>query len=323
MTKFFKGKKILIAGGAGFLGINLTKRLLELGADVRASIHENEPLWKDSSVEYVRGNLEKARNCLSLCEGVDYLIIASANSSGAAVIEKTPLVHLTPNLIMNARLLEAAYSQGIKKTLFFSSNTVYPLTDFAVKESDAKYEFYSKYYVVGWMKRFSEIMCDIYSNHIKNPMQSIVIRPGNVYGPYDKFDPKKSKVVPALIRKAVHKEHPFKVWGDGNDVKDFIYIDDLVEGTLLALEKLDSPETLNVASGKPITIREVLGHILKVSCFEKAEVLYDGSMPSMIPRRMIDIEKAIQLLGFTPRVGIEEGIEKTVKWYSENSNRTI
>ena len=319
VTDYFNGKKILITGGAGFFGINLTKRCLELGSDVRVSLNKSVPSWKDPSVEYITADLEKAKDCNSICKGVDYLIIASANSSGAAVMEKTPLVHLTPNLIMNARLLEAAYAQGVSKTLFFSSNTVYPLTDFAVKESDTNFEYFCKYHVVGWMKRFSEIMCDMYSNHIKNPMQTIVVRPGNAYGPFDKFDPEKSKVIPALIRRAVQKENPFKVWGDGNDLKDFIYIDDLVEGSLLALEKLNSPDPINIASGQAVTIREVLGHILKASCYEDAEVQYDESMPSMIPKRMINIQKANDLLGFAPIVGIEEGIERTVQWYSGNT----
>ena len=318
MTNYFKGKKVLITGGAGFFGINFTKRFLELGANVRVSLHKSKPSWKDPSVDYITANLEKPEDCAHICKDIDYMLIASANSSGAAVMENTPLVHLTPNLIMNARLLEAAYAQGVSKTLFFSSNTVYPLTSFAVKESDTNFEYFSKYHVVGWMKRFSEIMCDMYSNHITNPMHTIIVRPGNAYGPYDKFDPEKSKVIPALIRRAIQRENPFKVWGDGNDLKDFIYIDDLVEGSLLALEKLNCPDPVNIASGQAVTIREVLSHILKTSCYESAEVLYDESMPSMIPKRMIDIEKSKELLGFTPRVGIKEGIERTVKWYSEN-----
>ena len=258
---------------------------------------------------------------MRLCDGVDFLIIAAANSSGASVMEKTPLAHLTPNLIMNARLLEAAYAQNVDKTLFYSSNTVYPLTDHAVKECDVNFEYFSKYHVVGWMKRFSEIMCDMYSNHIKEPMKTIVIRPGNAYGPYDKFDPEKSKVIPALIRRAVTKENPFVVWGDGKDLKDFIYIDDLVDGTILALEKLDSPDPVNIASGQPITIREVLHIILKATDHENADVKFDESMPSMIPKRMIDITSANKLLGFVPTTNISEGIERTVRWFIDSSNK--
>jgi len=316
VTSYFKNKKVLIAGGAGFFGINLTKRFLKLGAEVRVSLHQNVPRWRDSSVEYVTLDLEKSEDCMLLCKGMDFLIIAAANSSGAGVIEKTPLLHLTPNLIMNARLLESAYAQGITKTLFFSSNTVYPLTDFPVNESDTNFEYFDKYYIVGWMKRFSEIMCDMYSNHITEPMKTIIIRPGNAYGPFDKFAPEKSKVIPALIRRAVERENPFVVWGNGKDLKDFIYIDDLVDGTILALEKLQSADPINIASGKAITIREVLSFILKASSYENADVRFDESMPSMIPKRMINIEKANESLGFVPKVNIEEGIERTVRWYS-------
>ena len=318
MTDFFKNKKVLIAGGAGFFGINLTKRFLELGANVRASLHETEPLWRDSSVEYVSCDLEKSGHCMRMCEEVDFLVIAAANSSGAAIMEKTPLVHLTPNLIMNARLLEAAYAQNVDKTLFYSSNTVYPLTDHAVKETDVNFEYFSKYQIVGWMKRFSEIMCDMYSNHIKDPMKTVVVRPGNAYGPYDKFDPEKSKVIPALIRRAVNKENPFSVWGDGMDLKDFIYIDDLVDGTVLALEKLDGGDCVNIASGQTITIREIIKLILKSTGYNDANVEFDDSMPSMIPKRMIDISKAREILGFTPRTNISDGIEKTVRWFIDS-----
>lgn len=319
MTDFFKNKKVLIAGGAGFFGINLTKRFLELGANVRASLHETEPFWRDSAVEYVSGDLEKSAHCMRICEEVDFLVIAAANSSGAAIMEKTPLVHLTPNLIMNARLLEAAYAQNVGKTLFYSSNTVYPLTDHAVKETDVNFEYFSKYHVVGWMKRFSEIMCDMYSNHIKDPMKTVVVRPGNAYGPYDKFDPEKSKVIPALIRRAVNKENPFSVWGDGMDLKDFIYIDDLVDGTVLALEKLNGGDYVNIASGQPITIKEIIKLILKSTGYKDANVEFDESMPSMIPKRMIDISKAREILGFTPRTNISDGIEKTVRWFIDSS----
>jgi GDP-L-fucose synthase len=321
LTEYFKNKKVLIAGGAGFFGINLTKRFLALGANVRASLHKTEHLWKDSSVEYVSVDLEKSEHCMRMCEEVDFLVIASANSSGAAVMEKTPLVHLTPNLIMNARLLEAAYAQNVGKTLFYSSNTVYPLTDHAVKETDVNFEYFRKYHVVGWMKRFSEIMCDMYSNHIKDPMKTVVVRPGNAYGPYDKFAPEKSKVIPALIRRAVQKEDPFLVWGDGMDLKDFIYIDDLVDGTVLALEKLDGSDPVNIASGQPITIKEIIKLILRSTGYEDADVRFDESMPTMIPKRMIDITKANELLGFTPRTTISDGIEKTVRWFIDSSNK--
>ncbi len=224
-------------------------------------------------------------------------------------------MHLTPNLVMNARMLEAAYAAGVKKLLFLSSNTVYPLTDFAVKEGDAGYEFYESYHIVGWMKRFSEVMCEMYASHIRQPMTTIVLRPGNIYGPHDKFDPQKSKVIAALIRRIVERQNPLEVWGDGHDLKDFIYVDDVVDAIILALARLESFTTLNIASGRPVTIRETLATMLRIEGQAGTEVRYDATKPTMIPRRLIDISEAAAAIGFSPRVSLEEGLRRTFAWY--------
>jgi GDP-L-fucose synthase len=166
---------------------------------------------------------------------------------------------------MNVNMLEAAYEAGVEKFLFMSSNTVYPLTDFPVKEDDVTNEFYKSYHIVAWMKRFTEIICDMYASKINKPMKTIVVRPGNLYGPHDKFDWEKSKVIPALIRRAVEKHDPFEVWGDGMDLKDFLYIDDYIDGMLLAMEKLDDFQPINIANSYCQTIRNIDG--LKVIQF--------------------------------------------------------
>ena len=111
------------------------------------------------------------------------------------------------------------------------------------------------------MKRFSELMCEMYAEKIKVPMSTVVVRPGNLYGPFDKFTWKESKVIAALIRRAVERQDPFVVWGDGMDVKDFLYVDDFVDGLLLAFEHAQTYQPLNIASGQPVTIREVLNAI--------------------------------------------------------------
>lgn len=220
------------------------------------------------------------------------------------------------------QMIEAAYATGVKKFLFVSTNTVYPLTDFPVKETDVTNEFFKTYHIVAWMKRFTEIVCEMYANRIKEPMKTVVVRPGNLYGPYDKFDWEKSKVVPALMRRAIEKHDPFVVWGDGMDIKDFLYIDDYIDGMILAMEKLESFEPINIASGEPVTIREVLSLILQASDYENAPVEYDSTKPTMIPKRMIDITLAKDKLGFQPKVSLEEGLERTIKWYKEYYNGT-
>lgn len=316
----FKNSTILVTGGAGFMGANLIKRLLDLGSNVRATLFKKDAIIKDSCIEYMRGDLRQADFCQKAVKNVDYVFMCAANTSGAKVMATTPLVHLTPNILMNIQMLEAAYSAGVKKFLFVSTNTVYPLTDFAVKESDVTNVFFKTYHVVAWMKRFTEVVCEMYANRIKEPMKTVVVRPGNLYGPYDKFDWERSKVVPALMRRAIEKHDPFVVWGDGMDVKDFLYIDDCVDGLILAMEKLEGFEPINIASGKPLTIKNVLSVILKASDYENAPVEYDSTKPTMIPKRMIDITLAKEKLGFQQKVSLEEGINKTVEWYKEYYN---
>jgi len=226
---------------------------------------------------------------------------------------------LSPNIRMNVNMLEAAYEMGVTKFVFISSNTVYPHVDFAVKETDANYEYFSKYYVVGWMKRFSEIISEIYAKKIKNSkMITINIRPGNLYGPHDKFDPEKSKVVPSLIRKIVSGQNPLQVWGDGNDIKDFLYIEDFINVLEKIILKYNEYNTFNIASGEGITIKEIINLIFKTCNIKDFKIKFDTSMPTMIPKRLINIDKAKKILDFKPNISMEEGINKTVHWYKND-----
>jgi GDP-L-fucose synthase len=236
-------------------------------------------------------------------------------TSGAAVIEETPLVHLTPNLVMNSLMLEAAYAAGVRKVVFISSNTVYPLTDYAVKETDATNVFYEKYFIVGWMKRFSEIMCEMYAKKIKKPMSTIVLRPANIYGPNDDFEWQTSHVLPALMRKVIERHSPLEVWGDGKDVKDFIFVEDFIEGIILSLEKLDGFHILNIASGQGYVLNDLLRIMLELEGYNDANVVYNSSKPSMIPIRIINSSLAEETLGFKARTNIRDGLRLTMDWY--------
>ena len=320
MSNFYNSKNILVAGGAGFVGTNLIDKLVSIGANVKATLHTNNPIKKHNEVEYIYCDLTNSAETKKICQNIDYVFMCAANTSGAKVILNTPLVHLTPNILMNMNMLESAYENRVKKFLFLSSNTVYPLTDYAVKESDVNNVFYDSYHIVAWMKRFTEIVCDMYSTKISDPMDTIIVRPGNLYGPYDKFDREKSKVIPALIRRAVEKQNPFEVWGDGMDLKDFLYIDDFIEGLLLSMESLKSSDPINIAYGSAITIKDVLKEILAATNHDDVSVKYDTSKPTMIPKRLIDISLAKKRLGWQPKINIRVGIQKTVDWYKNEIN---
>ncbi len=311
----FEGKKVLVTGGAGFVGVNLIKRLVEAGAIIRATLHQKDAVLKDDRIEYIKCDLTMSEDCKRACADMEYVFLCAAVTSGAAVMEKTPLVHLTPNLVMNVQMLEAAYGAGVKKVLFISSNTVYPVSDDPVEENDVTNEFFEKYFVVGWMKRFSEIICEMYSTKIKKPMDTVVVRPANIYGPHDDFDWESSHVLPALIRRVVERHDPIRVWGDGRDIKDFIYIDDFVDGLLISMDKISGFDVVNIASGQQFRLRDVLDLIVRLDGFGHAKIEYDTSKPTMLPKRLIDPSKAEKLLDFKTKTPIEEGLKNTIQWY--------
>lgn len=313
-----KDSKVLVMGGAGFVGVNLINRLLQLGAKVTATLHNKPAVIEDDRITYIKCDLTKAEDCSRALNCAEYAFMCAANTSGAAVMEKTPLVHVTPNVVMNTLTLEAAYKAGVKKYLFISSNTVYPDVDHPVKEDEMMSgELFEKYYCVAWMKRFTEILCRMYAEKIKQPMKTVVVRPANIYGPCDDFEWATSHVVPALIRKIVERHDPVEVWGDGSDIKDLIYIDDFIEGILLAMEKVETFDPVNIATGRPCSVKDVLDTAIRVDGYTDAKIAFDTSKPTMIPKRLIDVTKAKKLLGFEAKTSLEEGIEKTVRWYRE------
>lgn len=313
--EFLRGKNVTVAGASGFVGHNLVSRLKAEGSIVRAVIHESQPPEVLDGVEYVRADLMTEAGAAVAADGTEIFIMAAATSSGAAVMASSPLAHLVPNIVMNALVLEACLDAGVQKYCFLSSNTVYPPGDAPMREEDATGEFFDAYEVVAGMKYYSETMARLFSSRAHRAMQVLIVRPGNLYGPHDKFSEGKSKVIPALIRRAVGKEAPFSVWGDGQDIKDFLYIDDFVEGLLRAL-RLDSRfEVINLASGNSVQLQDVIERILDLSKHTNVELSFDKSKPSMIPVRRIDVSRAKQSLGWVAEVDLDEGLTRTIYWY--------
>jgi len=316
----FKGKNVLVAGGTGFIGVNLINRLLSLGSSVRATLHKRDAVVVDNRIEYIKCDLLLMEDCNKVVCDMDYVFMCAANTSGAAVIASTPLVHVTPNIIMNSQMLEAAYFAKVKKFVWLSSNAAYPPSgDRPVKEDEMfDGDPYDTYFGVGWMKRYTEILCKLYSEKLKDRMATVVLRPSNIYGPYDKFDFATSHMMAATIRKVVERQKPIKVWGTGDDIRDLIYIDDFIDAMILAAEKIETFEPINVGYGKGYSIKEILQICLEVDGYTNALVEYDPTKPSMIPVRLISTEKAEKMLGFNVCTDLKEGIRKTIEWYREN-----
>lgn len=312
-----KGAKILVAGGTGFLGINLMHRLVVEEAIVRATHHERSVKFQDPAIEYVLADLTRLDDCQKVAKGMDYVFMCAANTSGAAVMISTPLAHVTPNVVMNAQMLQASYEAGVKKFLFISSSAVYPPTgdQYAREENVWDGEPYEVYYSVAWMKRYTEILCRIYAEKIKKPMATVVVRPSNVYGPYAKFDFQKAHMQHALIRKVIERHDPIEVWGTGADVRDLIYVDDFIEGLLLAFQYPQNHLVVNIASGTGCSVKAFLQRLLVLEGHEKAKICFDPSKPSTIPIRLVDIGLARKLLGFQPKFSLDQGLRRTIEWY--------
>ena len=221
---------------------------------------------------------------------------------------------------MNNFLIDAAYRNKVKKYIFLSSNTVYPPKgDEPVVETDFLFdEPYSVYFPVGWMKRYAEIQCELYSKYLPNPMTTIVVRPANLYGPHDKYDFNKCHVTPATIRKVADNLNPIPIWGDGSELRDLVYIDDFVEAIQLIMEKQDTYEVFNVGSNKVYSVNEVLD-TMKRLVGNNHPVEYVQGKPSMIPIRRIDSTKIKNILGWEAKTSLEEGLLKTYNWYQQHS----
>jgi len=313
----FNGKRVLIAGGAGFIGTNLALGLRGMGARLRLTVHEKPLQAPFPEAEILTVDLRRPEDCARATEGMDFVFICSAHTSGAAAIRATPLIHITPNVLINTLLLEAAHKARVAKVCFISSGVVYPPTGARpVREEEAfSGDPADVYFPSGWMKRYAEILCRTYSEKIAQPMASVAIRASNVYGPYDKFDFAVSHVTAALVRRVVERHAPLEVWGTGEDIRDLIYIDDFVEGVLAAFATNEPHLAVNICAGQGHSVRQVLQTLLEVDGFTNADVRFDPSRPSTIPVRLMDNTLAKEKLGFEARTPLGEGLKRTLAWY--------
>lgn len=310
----------LVAGSTGMMGTTALLRLKENSdVSVRAIYHNRPPKIKSENITYVQADLRNFDDCKDVMKEIDYVFMFAANLSTSPVVAKNPISHVTENMIMNAQMLEAAYHEGVEKFLWLSSSTGYPATEKTLKEEDMfKGDPPDNYYSVGWMSRYTEILCNMYSTKLKNPLKTVILRPSTIYGEYESFDFDKSHVLPALIRRVVERQKPLVVWGTGEKSRDLIYSDDVFDACLLALEKVEDFDVFNIGYGKEYSINQLLGKIIKLDNFKDAKIVYDKTKPTSVSKISIDFSKAEKVLGFKPKTSIEDGISKMIEYYREN-----
>lgn len=312
---FFNGRRVLVAGGTGMVGRQLTALLLERGAQVRVASLD-DPSRAPAGAEFRRADLTRFEHCLEICAGMEMVFNLAGVKGSPAMTAKKPASFFVPTILFNTNLMEAARQAGVDRYLYTSTVGVYAPAE-VFHEDDVWKTFPSpndKF--AGWAKRMGELQAEGYAIEYGWDRVSIV-RPANIYGPYDNFDPQNAMVIPSLIRRAVDGENPLVVWGDGSPVRDFIHARDVALGMLLAVEK-GVREPINLGSGVGITIRELV-EIIVGNLAKRPEIIWDTSKPAGDRKRVMDLTRA-RSYGFAPTVSFAEGIRDVMAWYRANKD---
>jgi len=305
----FKNKNVLVTGGSGMIGRQLVKLLQKESANVCVA-DLNEPI-NMSGITFKKVDLTNYISCLEACHGMDYVFNLVGIKCSPKVIQERPADIMTPMLQFNTNMMSAAMKSDVEWYLYTSTVGVYGEAEI-FKEENVWKSFPSKHdWFGGWAKRMGELQAEAYA--IQNGKANVsIVRPANVYGPYDNFDTDNAMVIPSLIRKA-HENEFLSVWGDGSPIRDFIYSEDVARG-MLHMVKNKVTEPVNLGSGTGITIKELATTIASEL---GREIKWDTDKPMGDKIRLFDTNRA-ESYGFKPKTKLEDGISNTVKWFLDN-----
>jgi GDP-L-fucose synthase len=297
--------RALVTGGGGFLGTHLVERLEAAGHDVFVPRRQDYDLtrWEDAERMYADAQPE-------------LVFHLAAEVGGIGANRSNPGRYWYANLMMGAHVLELS---RVQKTIVTGTVCSYPkftpvpfhegdLWNGYPEETNAPYGVAKKAVLVGAQAYRAQYGMDV-----------VFLLPANLYGPRDNFDLESSHVIPALIRKMLEGEREVVLWGDGSPTREFLYVDDCAAGLVLAAERYDGPDPINLGTGVETSILDLAETIADVTGFE-GEMVWDTSMPNGQPRRQLDASRARELFGFEARTSLSEGLERTVAWYREASH---
>jgi GDP-L-fucose synthase len=317
---FYNGKQVLVAGGTGVIGIPTVKRLLEAGAEVTV-VAMDPPEYAEAvlpdGVLYRRLDLTLLDNCLSATEGQEVVLNLVGIKGSTGIGETKVASYLVPMLWFQTNLMEAAFRHRAERFLFVGSICSYPYSAEAKRE-ESLWDGLPKQNdrIPGLAKRIGEVQGEAYLKEYGWDAVRIV-RPSNVYGPFDDFDPATAQVIPSLIRRVLDGENPLTVWGDGSAVRDFVFSRDVAEWILRVMATGPACDPLNLGNGNGITIRELAETIVSVLS-PGTSIVWDTEKPSGDPVRILSMEKSESILGNLPKTPLAEGIRQTAEWFVQN-----
>jgi len=313
MSYDLKNKQILVTGGAGFLGFFLVEKLRGRGVS-----QENMRIPRSKDTD-----LRRWENCVRVVKDMDIVIHLAARVGGIGYNQAYPASLFYDNAIMGIQMMEAARQEGVEKFVALGTVCAYPkFTRVPFKEEDLwdgyPEETNAPY---GLAKKMLLVQSQAYRRQYG--FNAIFLLPVNLYGPGDNFDLESSHVIPALIRKFTEavqsKGREVEVWGTGEVSREFLYVEDAAEGILLATERYNKPEPINIGAGFEIKIKDLVKLIAELTGF-KGKIKWDTSKPDGQPRRRLDVSKAKREFGFEAKVDFREGLRRTIEWYLGNKN---
>ena len=304
----WKNSSILVTGGTGFFVFIVVSLLKNRGAENIIISHSNE------------NDLRLRESCSDITKNIDIVFHIAAKVGGIGFNQEKPAELFYDNLMMGTNLMEEARKNGVKKFVALGTICSYPkFTPLPFAENDIwngyPEETNAPY---GLAKKMLLVQSQAYFQQYN--FNSIVVFPTNLYGPKDNFSEDSSHVIPALIKKVFFAKNADKkkitLWGDGSPSRDFLYVDDAAEGIILAAEKYNNQEPINLGTSEEITIKELIAKIQKIMNTD-LEIEWELEKPNGQPRRCVSFEKAKNEIGFSPKINLEEGLRKTINWYEQ------
>jgi GDP-L-fucose synthase len=314
-----ESKRILVTGGTGLIGKELVELLLTKNPEHIRIVSLDDPIRSTEGCEFLQLDLRDPYNCAEAINDMDIVFHLMGNKGSPKMAKERPADMFVSHLLCNTNMMDAAYQKGIEWYLYTSSVGVYAPAE-VMTEEDVWKTFPSLHdWFPGWAKRMGELQAEAYA--IQNSWnRTSIVRPANVYGRYDNYDPANAMVIPSLIRRIVDGENPLVCWGDGTPIRDFIHAKDCAAGMIhMVVNEVTTP--VNLASGSGISIKELVETLVEISA-ERPEIIWDSTKPNGDVKRILDTTHMNEV-GFHTNVTLKEGLTETYNFYKDIKNREL
>ncbi len=315
VLRSFSGKNVLVTGGTGLIGRQIVDILCNAGAKVK--IVSLDRIKVNDNAEHVYGDLTSFEFCQDVTKDMDFVFHLAGIKGSIEVTKAKPASFFVPLLMMNTNMLEACRINKVQKVVYTSSIGAY--TSAEVFKETENLDGPPMDMFPGWAKRMAELQIQAYKIQY-NLNNFSIVRPCNVYGPGDNFDPNSAMVIPSLMYRIYHKENPVVIWGDGSAIRDFAYSRDAAEGIILALHYGTNSRFVNLGSGKGYSVKEL---VETLNNFIDFNYKFDTIKSSGFPKRVMDVSLARKLIHYNPTTSLLDGLKETWNWYVKNQDEYL